>query len=215
MSGRSAHEQMTEEHFSKLLRDEPEWAKQMAIVRNRIRDGFYDRGFVDACFQKWKDEEPTLAEVYQFAQLYVHYLCGELCTFQVPLESGPGGDRCVDGNQSILNGLPSPFRAHFQGGPGDNDGQFEWLEELGLTRVFLQPDDSERQEKWWCEPRKLSLEVGYTAVSTTFMHVFAEGGVARWPYKHRKLTVLVAHPSFRERRRGAFLLVSKSGTSRV
>lgn len=192
---RTTYEQRLHQHFDELMLEHPEHAKDVAAVRTKMIDGAYPGWLIDAFFQKWRGL-PTLAETYCFAQLYASYVHGEICVFHVETSKPPVRDE--DGiNQAVLDELPPLFEARVAGGAGPNDGDFEWKRSLRLTREG-------HDELWECAPRKLSLEVGYTAISKTFEHLVGGYGVARWPYNHSMLIVLVTHPSLHVRRQRAF-----------
>jgi hypothetical protein len=41
------------------------------------------------------------------------------------------------------------------------------------------------------QPSSVPLEIGHTDPATTIWHLWEEGGVARWPYAHADITVLL------------------------
>ncbi len=152
--GTAAHERAIENHFDEILRKDPEVAGQMAILRNKILDGFYQQWLVDAFFQNWNGKKPSLAETYAFGQLYSSYVHGEIGVFHVPVKSGPFPDANTVSNQAVLDELPDHplFEAKFFGGPGDYDGWFLWRGEIEITRMFPEDGGALREEPWVCTP---------------------------------------------------------------
>lgn len=100
---------------------------------------------------------------------------------------GPAADKMVDENNARLARLPSGFEAEFVpmiGSSYCDDGAFEWVKPLALE-VFV--DGAVRIYEH--EPWSLPLEVGRTLASRTLLHIEQSGGVARWPYGSRHITV--------------------------
>lgn len=202
---RTSHERALSEHFYEAIQD-PGVAEWLAEVRNNIlAGGFYSQDIVDGAFQKWeRDKEVTLVDAFGFSMIWTHYLSGDIACCNVPVPSGPGPDKDIALNQSILDQLPKGFQATFspQSGRGaDSDGSFTFDKDIGLFRKFWNKDtDEERYEPWFFDSDStIALEVGTTSVSKTLYHLRCRSGVARWPYGYRKIIVLAAHPSIQER----------------
>ena len=186
-----------ENHFQELVMADPELARLMEIVRRRLRDDFYPEWFVEACFQHWWGTTP--AELWAFSQLWMWRVAGELCICRVSVGSEPGPDHDKVGNQQKLTtGLPQDFLAEVRNGPGGgNDGEFVWNRELQLTRTTLQPDESDKVELWPYAIGWSPLEIGYTKVERTLLHLYQEGTVARWPYGSKQVVLMAMHPSYK------------------
>lgn len=194
------HERTLEAVFYAYIRDEPQLATTAAQVRTRLLDGgFYASDFVDASFQKWERERGvvTLIEAFGFALMWTHYKMGDIAYCSVPVPSGPGPDREIEFNQSVLDQLPRGFRAAYspeRGPAADNDGSFTIEKGIGLWRTFRTGPDEERDsrhEQWYFDDdRTIALEVGTTKVSKTLYHLRQGRGVARWPYGRDKIIVL-------------------------
>jgi hypothetical protein len=157
---------------------------------------FYSRDVVDATFQKWeRDLEITLIDAFGFMHVWSYYLRGDLACCSVPLPSGPGRDRELAFNQSILDQLPKGFQATFspeRGRGANSDGSFTIEKGIGLWRNFWKEEASDLNEEPWffAEDHTIALEVGTTSVSKTLEHLRRGRGVARWPYGYNKIIVL-------------------------
>lgn len=194
------HERTLEAIFYAYIRDEPQLAATAAEVRTRLLDGgFYASDFVDASFQKWEREREvvTLIEAFGFALMWTHYQMGDIAYCSVPVPSGPGPDREIEFNQSVLDQLPRGFRATYspeRGRSADSDGSFTFEKSIGLWRTYRTGPDEERDsrdEQWYFgDDRTIALEVGTTSVSKTLYHLRQGRGVARWPYGRDKILVL-------------------------
>ena len=114
--------------------------------------------------------------------------CGWLALAVVPLGAEPGPDREVGANQEALCRLPAPFSAACHSGPGDDDG---WLEWDALIQVVHPMSDDQRLELEF-PPSGVPLEIGHTDPDTTVWHLHQQGGLARWPYGHSHLTLLLS-----------------------
>jgi len=190
------HERALKEMFYEAIQENPQMAATAAEARNHILDGdFYLRDVVDAAFQKWeRDKEITLFDAFGFALVWAYYHCGDIAYCTVPLPSGPGPDREITHNQSILDQLPKGFRAEYspeRGRGADDDGTFTIERNIGLWRTFRTGEHEQREETWFFkEDHTIALEVGTTSVSKTLYHLRCGRGVARWPYGHNKIIVL-------------------------
>lgn len=195
-----SHERTLETMFYESIREEPQLAATAAEVRTRLLEGgFYASDFVDASFQKWEREHDvvTLIDAFGFALMWTYYQRGDIAYCSVPLPSGPGPDRGIEFNQSVLNQLPRGFRATYspeRGPAADDDGSFTIGKDIGLWRTFRTGPDEQRDrrdEQWYFDSdRTIALEVGTTSVSKTLYHLRQGKGVARWPYGRDKIIVL-------------------------
>jgi hypothetical protein len=192
----TTHARALEESFYRTLRETPQMALSVAEARNHILDGgFYTQEVVDAAFQKWeRDREITLVDAFGFAQVWAHFIFGDIACCSVPVPSGPGADREIKLNQSVLDRLPDGFRAEYspeRGRGADDDGLFTIEKGIGLWRAFREPEGTTRTEPWFFkEDHTIALEVGTTSVSKTLWHLRCGNGVARWPYGYDKIIVL-------------------------
>src|SRR6185436_13322242 len=126
----TTHARALEESFYRTLRETPQMALSVAEARNHILDGgFYTQEVVDAAFQKWeRDREITLVDAFGFAQVWAHFILGDIAYCSVPVPSGPGADR---------------------GRGADDDGLFTIEKGIGLWRTFREPEGTTRAEPWF------------------------------------------------------------------
>lgn len=106
----------------------------------------------------------------------------------VDLGALPGLDRDEHENQEKLGGLASPFTAWCAGGTGDDDGRLELDQPV---QVEHEMQDDERLVVLY-PPSGVPLEIGHTEPETTIFHLRRDGGVARWPYGHDRITLLLS-----------------------
>ena len=120
---------------------------------------------VDIVTQRWSGSY-DLYDAYAFGQVYASLLDGDVTLTPINLDAEPAADAKDGLNNERLAGLPAPFAAHFVGGGGDDDGVLSWDEE------------------------RAPLEVGYTRPLTTLLHLH-HGSLARWPYGHTRIWLLI------------------------
>lgn len=106
----------------------------------------------------------------------------------IPLGAAPGRDRQVEHNQAHLDALPAPFSAWCASGSEDEDGWLEWAESMSVVHSM---QDEERLALSY-PPSGIPLEIGHTEPETTIFHLRRDGGVARWPYHHQHITLLLS-----------------------
>lgn len=190
------HERVLEMMFYETIRETPQMAATAAEVRTRLLDGgFYSLDVVNAAFQKWeRDREITLIDAFGFALVWHYFHVGDIAYCSVPLPSGPGPDREIGFNQSVLDQLPEGFQARYvpeRGRGADDDGSFTIEKDIGLWRTFRESENEHRNEPWFFKTdHTVALEVGTTKVSKTLYHLRCGRGVARWPYGYSKVMVL-------------------------
>ncbi len=129
----------------------------------------------------WYDAAAQL-EVAQYLQVGWYVLA------VVSVGEEPGRDRDVAGNQSKLDRLPAPYSAQCGSGTGDNDGRLGWSDSVFVEHHM---QDNERVVVNF-GPTDVPLEIGHTDPATTIWHLWEEGSVARWPYGHDRITLLLA-----------------------
>ncbi len=128
---------------------------------------------------------------YDAAGMYevaLHLQAGLCVALRVDLGQRPGRDREEATNQAKLDTLPAPFNAWCASGNADDDGRLEWASEIGVAHEV---DGGERIVVAY-PPSGVPIEIGYTEPETTVFHLVRDGGVARWPYGHESMTVLLS-----------------------
>ena len=154
---------------------EPSVLEVYADLRRRMNARKFEP-LVAVVTQRWR-EAYDLYDAYAFGQVYAKILAGNITLTPIHLGSCQSGDARTEENNAKLMGLPSPFKAFFRGGSGDNDGSFSWTEQLFIGELAL-------------DPQEVPLEVGYTRPLTTLWHLQHERCLARWPYGHDKIWLL-------------------------
>ena len=168
------------------MSENPQWALLSANVCAKLNANFYEQRHIDVIMQHHKG----LFDLYDaFAFIHVHTLIcnGTFLVADIPVGRGPSRDKSKHINRAILGGLDGKFTAEFRGGFGDSDGFLSWRDEL---RVH-DPNHVTAFEYLCIPARQVPLEVGFTSASRTLMHLTQEGAIARWPYGHDHIRVLV------------------------
>jgi len=133
----------------------------------------------------------TLEHAYCFVQIKESLLGQRLAITPVGVPGVPGVDADTGYNNAILSEFcrssGSLFRAEFRGGPGDNDGYFEWTQPIESVT-----HDGDRDFKVTIGPFRAPLEVGNTSPHTTLRHLGLERAVARWPYGYSVVFIMFA-----------------------
>jgi hypothetical protein len=111
---------------------------------------------------------------------------GTYLIWDIPLEHEPSRDKSIRRNSEILAALPEPFSARFHGGATDCDGVLEWHRELELSCPSKDGSVQVRIRRL-----RVPLEVGYTRASRTLVRLEYEGALARWPYGHHSIRVIL------------------------
>lgn len=171
----------------------PEYAKTMSGYLKNIVRKKYDQLLVDSIFQKnWRAGDTNIYDAHAFAAVHAQTLNGEILSCSIPATSTPHADRAAKENRAILAQLPD-FRAVFdpdRGAGANDDGAISWDFELGLYTTVLRNGTHENW-KYWIGPNRAPLEVGTTDAARTLLHLREEGLVCRWPYRSKRLLLLV------------------------
>ena len=148
-------------------------------------------------------KEPDYVDAYA-AHLVHGLICsGDLYVAQVEIGAMPLADRCLEENRALLHaGLKAPFKFGLTCANGaDEDGWLRWGAPLKFVRHFC--DETKPAcgpscgiEHVTVPPATVPMEVGSTEYVTTAGHVSMFGGLARWPYKSTKITILFARPGW-------------------
>lgn len=132
-------------------------------------------------------ERWSIYDGYALMLLDRWWFAGFVAFAHVRVGVGPAADRMVDENNARLAALPAGFRAEFVPMVGSSycdDGSFGWTQALRFE-VFSDGAKCAHVHEPWTLP----LEVGRTTASRTLLHITQSGGVARWPYDARHITV--------------------------
>jgi hypothetical protein len=189
------HERAATAAMEEALSSE-DWAgKFLVLMKNRLNEKYYTGYEPDAIVQLCWRSGYSLTDAYVFAQIWSQTMTGEVAVCCAHVGSCPSADRMVSENQKLLNsGLHEFFAASVESqiGPGaECDGWLRWNHEIEFTRTFA---DEKSKKPYKCKPETLPLEIGTTKSSRTWMHLFQDGGVARWPYGHDCVTIFKVVP---------------------
>jgi hypothetical protein len=153
----------------------------------KLNSNYFDPFWVDVIIQKWKYKF-DIYDAHAFSKVWHLLMTGKVAYAIVGIIETPSKDKYEDINNKKLSYLAKPFRARFSGGPGGGcDGSFTWEESIicsiGHNGVIV--------ENYKVEPQSIALEAGGTKAERTFFHLCCETGVARWPYGHDRITVMI------------------------
>lgn len=181
--------------FSELWRDrvdesiavDRDFAETVLSIMRRLNDpNALARPLDDVVSQPWgrqrRDWYDGAAQVEIGAELQVGLLVIALIEVGAP----PGRDREQAGNQQKLDRLSSPYSAWCAS--GNDDGRLEWRHPIQISHEM---DGGEPLVVVY-PPSGVPLEIGHTEPETTVQHLARDGGVARWPYGHVLITLLLS-----------------------
>lgn len=140
-----------------------------------------------SAFLRQGRERWSIYDGYALMLLDRWWFAGFVAFAHVRVGVDPVADRMVDENNARLARLPAGFRAEFAPMVGSSycdDGNFGWTQPLRFEVFRDGAKHACVQEPW-----TLPLEVGRTMASRTLLHIMQSGGVARWPYDARHITV--------------------------
>lgn len=194
----SYHEDAADAAARKLLLD-PEWARIIAKA------------------EEFRTHKQTKAMCEVFGQPYVRWSIGQLSDLaallnflgdgdirliEVPVNVRPKKDRFRAENEAALKaGLPEGVEVNVWGSAqgqsnsvNDNDGYVNFPSGMVCAswEPWGKPPVQVNLSSYW----KIPLEIGHTDASRTWAHLLHEGAVARWPYGHESVGVLVNYPHF-------------------
>lgn len=173
-----------ERGLERSLKDNPDALATYQEVRRRMRLRYYDH--LDVLVQKHLGDF-DLEEAYVFANLHTWMMEGDILIATIEVGQEPIADSMLAEQNRRRSSLPPPFTAEFWGGKALNDGQLRWSSPIKVGQVL--PGTGE--ERWRMIPENSApLEVGYTELGTTFMHLVDEHFLARWPYGSKTITLL-------------------------
>jgi len=160
----------------------------LADYRHGLRDRRWPDAYVDAIGQVFRCRPASwpAEQIAAFAVVHGWITTGRIAVVTIKGASGPGADACREDNAAELAELPKPFRAdlNMTQNCADDDGTMTWDEPVMANvagSLALIPPATV----------PVPLEVGTSDPSRTFLHVFQEGGVARWAYGQHEIWILV------------------------
>jgi hypothetical protein len=193
-----------EDIADRRLSQNPDLLAAMWQLQIRLNRREFDQNWVKALMQTNRDKY-DLYDAYGFAVLWSALVKGQIWHAICDIGYECGANDNVSFNNGILSNINSIIgptgttarcHAEFSGGLCVNDGHFAWTDPMEFSRHL---DSGEhacpggcRLETVSVRPYQLPLEVGSTNVATTCGHIFAEGGLARWPYSSTKIYLFYA-----------------------
>lgn len=177
------------ERVDETIASNPEYAGGLHMILRGLNAARPDRtalqGVVSQPWGRKRFDWYDAAALYEVALHLQAGLCVAAC---IDLGCCPQRDREQAVNQSKLDAIPDPFVAWCCGGSGDDDGRLEWRSKITIVHEM---HDRERLVVAY-PPSGVPLEIGYTEPETTVFHLVRDGGVARWPYGHESITLLLS-----------------------
>lgn len=167
------------------LDEEPEWGRVLSRTADAISRGAYGDW---PTIVGWSGLYYDVYDAYGFARVWEALQAGQCLPCQIDVGNGPGVDCAPTRNQQLLSRLPRPFAAEvFSGTHDDDDGTLLWEEPI-IVGSRTSRGVIERNVHRGQAP----LEIGDTTASRTLCHLRQGGRVARWPYGHKHITLLIS-----------------------
>jgi len=174
-------------HVNELLKTDPRTGAIVGECLSLLVRGEYHQCYVDVMFQKdFRQGGINIYDAYGFSSIHAQMRLGKIAAFQIPVCDLAAYDKNTDGNNARLKSMPAPFCGEFFGGTQDEDGYIKWSEPVN---ALIQ----DGTEALFCiaRPSRVPLEVGTTDVAKTMFYIDGGGGVARYPYGQKYITVLL------------------------
>jgi len=172
----------------------------------KLNEGFYERSWVNNFIQEsWHKGKFDLVDAYLFANLWTELNTGQILVTHIDIDDEPQGDKSIH-NSEILSGLGfiesqidgsvCEITGEWCGGNDIGDGWIQWNNPLRFSKLQRHSRGNKyetKEETVWINPRKVTLEVGYTKITTSWYHLSLAGGgsLARWPYDSKEITIFV------------------------
>lgn len=165
------------------LQSNPQWGAIYADVLIKIKSGFYEN--LEIFGQHFMSY--SLADAMNYADLHTFGCTGQIFFAVINVEHAPYSDDAIEENNRILQDIPQPFTALFNSGLGDCDGYLKWNSPIKVKafNILTNKTTSKILPLGRCP-----LEVGYTRIETTKLHLFSEHFLARWPYNDKYITLM-------------------------
>jgi len=141
----------------------------------------------DVISQPWGQTRRDWYDAAAQIEVGLHLQAGWYVVATIDIDNIPGRDRDQKSNQRKLDALPAPFSASCATGTEDQDGWLSWDEEITVAHRM----DGDIQLVVQYPPSSVPLEIGHTEPETTIWHLQRDGGVARWPYGAKHITLLL------------------------
>ena len=181
-----------------------EWKNVTFDYMEKLNEGFYEKSWVNNFIQEsWHKGKFDLVDAYLFANLWTDLNTGQILVTRIDIDAEPQGDKSIH-NPKILSGLNfienqidgsvCEITGEWRGGNDIGDGSIQWNNPLKFSKLQCHNNKHEMKEEVMCiNPRKVTLEVGFTKITTSWYHLSRMGGgsLARWPYGSKEIAIFV------------------------
>lgn len=166
-----------------VLCEHPEWGAVAYEALATLRAP--NTNEIDGVIFQYFRQKPDHLDALWYELIRHMATAGKATIVRIPLGTGPASDARRDLNIRLLSAsLPPSLEAVINPvahGPGDgDDGILRWHNPLTLS-------DTSKV----LAPRSVPIEIGLTSAATTYKHIIADGGLARWPYDSQNLWLFV------------------------
>lgn len=193
-------DQIVEEQIAKWSND-PEKSRVLSEYMKRLSSNQWPKEEVSLICDRWASRQLTMEDAYCWMRYWDFYASGCVLRYEIDgIVSGPATDKMRDINQRTLDESlkNTAFSADVQNGPGPRcDGLIHWGRPLSVQQTFLSTDDGplyQIHRRVLIDPQKArnsaELEIGTTSGPRSILHLLYDG-LARWPYEHKRLTLLL------------------------
>lgn len=183
------------------IQRDPGWMACLAEVIGKLEDGFFGNEYQDTVFQQWEGRGRVTVDVaYPFMLFHGALQNGEIARIRLGVGEYPLGDSEIEANNHVLqsvlphlgslkddsgNFLDCKWSGQFFGGVNGEDGFIQWEG----TAKFETMKDGKNSGFLYLPSGRLPLEVGTTSAAKTYLQLMTSGGVARWPYHQKEITI--------------------------
>ena len=181
----STVQQAMQDRVNELIKDQ-EMASFLCDLVSKMNSGFYAQWYLDMLMQIYH-RRYDLCDAERFSQVHTAIGLGQVLFCRIEVGVGPFRDSAKKLNNEALADLPHPFSAKFIGGPGDSDGYLEWSDTI---EVASKNPVNGIVTTASVDQGRAPLEVGYTSIGTTWLHLVQSWFVARWPYGYKYMYLL-------------------------
>jgi hypothetical protein len=181
--------------------EEPDGPGVLRDARQGLREDQWGEEYTDSIGQHGllPSSSWPMEQLAAFAQVHALIYGGHVAQVVIGTRRGPLPDADREGNAATLADLPRPFRAEvdMQQSTASADGALTWDEPvrvmLATGLMHRGPDGSTCPVpvSFTVPPGRAVLEIGSSLPSRTWAHLIEEGGVARWPYGHDRIRLMV------------------------
>jgi hypothetical protein len=175
---------------------DPVSASVLANVCKMMNQKVFPENHVEVLVgRSFRQNRFTIYDAWVMSRLHFRYFTGGLLSKFVQFQKAgvvPHKDKERDKNNESLSWLQKPFTGEFIGGTGIGDGYLEWNRPIAMRLLLQNPKTGKvHEKKRIIRPARVPLEVGSSSHYCTWHHMWDSWGVARWPYGHEYITLLL------------------------